>query len=129
METLDQQNVLKAAIQKCWEDIDLLLDKNPSLQETLDRVNEMMKELEAKAAMSADGDKVVEDQLDDSDKVLDSLQEMILSTTEPELEPEEGTLETTTMPTGDYDIDAMTNFKKKLMENLPKSRTFKTAFE
>ena len=71
-----------------------------------------MKELDAKAAMSTDGDKVVENRLDDFDKVLESLQEMIASMTEPEPKPEseDGTLETTTMPTGDYEIDAMTNF-------------------
>ena len=132
METLDQQNMLKAAIQKCREDIDMLLDKDPSLQQTLDRLNEMMKELEAKAAMSADGDKVVEHRLDDIDKLLESLQEMILSTTEPEQEQEpeseEVTLDATTMPTGDYDIDATKNFKNTLMENSAEIKNLKNRF-
>ncbi|KAK2175769.1 hypothetical protein NP493_709g03015 [Ridgeia piscesae] len=132
VETLDQQNMLKAAIQKCREDIDMLLDKDPSLQQTLDRLNEMMKELEAKAAMSADGDKVVEHRLDDIDKLLESLQEMILSTTEPEQEQEpeseEVTLDATMMPTGDYDIDATKNFKNTLMENSAEIKNLKNRF-
>ena len=119
-----KQDALKAAIIKCRKDIDMLLKKDPVLQQTLDKLSNMMKELEARVAS---GDNMVKRRLDGIDQQLENLKELIL---DANAGPEQYTnIDAVSISASEgVDNDSLTDFKNKLMHNTAEIKNLQNRF-
>ena len=126
-----EHDTLKALLHKCRTDIDLLLEKDPIIWHTFEKLSDSMTELREKAMLDAKGDRLTTLRLDGVDLQLENIRDMLLNATGEPASEKDMKLEAPRRPSavqGGTNDEALLDLQYELTRNSDEIRSLQNRF-